>query len=148
MILSHKHRRIAAKTDEDIVVYNYDTKKKEPVPEFVRNVLRDTWKQQSDEVQRACARIRELTAQVEGLEKETWNREDAVEDMGSADNNDEWDIEEAHRALQDLRKTANEKKAAIRAEKEGRKQAKLERRRLFKEAKKAKETKDLESFEW
>lgn len=84
VILSHRHRRVAATTEEDVVVYDYGAGRKATVPEFARSLLGETWKRQEDEARRARARVWELTAQVEALEKETWDREDAVEDMGSA----------------------------------------------------------------
>lgn len=84
IILSHGHRRVAARTEEDVVVYDYRAARKTPVPSFALDTFRDVWRRQEEEIRRARARIWELMALVEGLEKETWDRPDAVEDMGAA----------------------------------------------------------------
>ncbi|KAK8062329.1 hypothetical protein PG997_014426 [Apiospora hydei] len=84
MILSHKHRRIAARTEEDVVIYDYREGKKTTMPQFVLQTFRDTWERQEGETRRARLRIQELAREVEALEKETWDREDAVEDLGAA----------------------------------------------------------------
>jgi len=86
MILSHKHRRIAARTEEDVVIYDYRAGKKATMPPFVLQTFQDTWERQEGETKRARLRIQELSREVEALEKETWNREDAVEDLGAAGN--------------------------------------------------------------
>ncbi len=84
VILSHRHRRVAARTEEDIVIYDYSAARKTAVPPFVLDVFRDTWRLQEEETRRARGRIRDLAGEVESLEKETWDREDAVEDLGAA----------------------------------------------------------------
>lgn len=84
MILSHKHRRIAARTEEDVVIYDYGGGKKTTMPPFVLQTFRETWERQEGETRRARLRIQELARDVEALEKETWAREDAVEDVGAA----------------------------------------------------------------
>ncbi|KAH8652562.1 thioesterase-like superfamily-domain-containing protein [Xylariales sp. PMI_506] len=86
IILSHKHRRIVARTEEDIVVYDYQSAKKANVPDFVLDVFRDTFRMQEELKERATTRIWQLIREVELLEKETWDREDAIEDMGAASN--------------------------------------------------------------
>ncbi|KAI1371334.1 thioesterase-like superfamily-domain-containing protein [Hypoxylon crocopeplum] len=84
VILSHGHKRVAARTEEDVVVYDYAAARKTPVPPFALDVFRDVWRLQEEQVRAARARIWELVGQVEGLEKETWDRADAVEDLGVA----------------------------------------------------------------
>ncbi|KAK7754157.1 hypothetical protein SLS62_003734 [Diatrype stigma] len=84
VILSHKHRRVAARTEEDIVIYDYKGARKTAMPPFVLDVFLETWRLQEEETRRARGRIWELVKEVETLEKETWNREDAVEDLGAA----------------------------------------------------------------
>lgn len=82
LILSHKHRRIAATTDESVVIYNYQTASKTNLPQFAAPLMAKTWKSQHVAAQRARERIAGLEAEVVKLEKETWDREDAVEDFG------------------------------------------------------------------
>ena len=84
MVLSHNHRRIAARFYEDVSFYDYRIPGKTQMPDFVRQVLTQIWKQQEAEALRARIRILELAAAVEQLEKATWDRADAVEDTGSA----------------------------------------------------------------
>lgn len=86
MILSHRHHRVAARTEEDVVVYDYRTATKTTPPPFVQDVFRSTWGQQEEAVRFSRARIWQLIKTVEGLEKETWDREDAIEDLGAAGN--------------------------------------------------------------
>ncbi|KAK4181508.1 thioesterase-like superfamily-domain-containing protein [Triangularia setosa] len=84
IVLSHQHRRVAARLEEDIVVYDYKVARKASMPGFMLQLFHKTWEMQQAEEMRARTRIWELIKAVEGLEKETWDREDAVEDMGSA----------------------------------------------------------------
>ncbi|KAL7624962.1 hypothetical protein AAE478_004176 [Parahypoxylon ruwenzoriense] len=84
VILSHRHQRVAARTEEDIVVCDYDTARKTTVPGFALAALRETWRRQEEEARRARARISGLVREVEALEKETWDRDGAVEDTGAA----------------------------------------------------------------
>ncbi|KAH9995940.1 thioesterase-like superfamily-domain-containing protein [Xylariaceae sp. FL0662B] len=84
VILSHQHKRVAARTEEDIAIYDYRKPGKTVIPPFALDVLRDTWRLQEEEVRSARTRIWGLIREVEGLEKETWDRKDAVEDLGAA----------------------------------------------------------------
>lgn len=84
IVLSHQHRRIAARLEEDIVVYDYRSARKTSMPGFMVDLFSKTYQMQLEEMIRARTRIWNLIETVEGLEKETWDREDAVEDMGSA----------------------------------------------------------------
>ncbi|KAI1101240.1 thioesterase-like superfamily-domain-containing protein [Jackrogersella minutella] len=84
IILSHSHKRVAARTEEDVVVYDYRAARKTPVPPFALDMFRDIWRLQEEEVCRARARIWGLVGEVEKLEKETWDRAGAVEDLGAA----------------------------------------------------------------
>lgn len=84
IVLSHRHKRIAARVWEEVVVYDYKAARKTQVLPFMRQVLANTYDLQAQELLRARARIRELTRAVAQLEKETWDRPDAVEDLGSA----------------------------------------------------------------
>ncbi|KAL8376564.1 hypothetical protein RB595_007592 [Gaeumannomyces hyphopodioides] len=84
LVLSHRHRRAAARLREEVVTYDYRAASKAPVPGFARRVFADTWAHQRREQDRAHARIAELYRLVDGLEGETWDRADAAEDTGSA----------------------------------------------------------------
>ncbi|KAI0598901.1 thioesterase-like superfamily-domain-containing protein [Biscogniauxia sp. FL1348] len=84
IILSHKHRRAAATTEENVVVYDYQQAAKTTVPPFALDLLRETWNLQKEETRRARQKAWSLIEDVQALEKETWDREDAVEDMGAA----------------------------------------------------------------
>ncbi|KAI1138523.1 thioesterase-like superfamily-domain-containing protein [Hypoxylon sp. FL0543] len=84
VILSHNHKRVAARTEEDVVVYDYKAARKTAVPSFALDVFRDVWRRQEEEIRRARTRIWSLVRDVEALEKETWDRKDAVEDLGVA----------------------------------------------------------------
>lgn len=65
------------------MVYDYQAAVKSKVPPFMREVLEETYQLQEAEKARARLRIWELIRRVESLEKETWDRPDAVEDVGS-----------------------------------------------------------------
>lgn len=84
IVLSHKHRRASASTEEDVVIYDYRVAEKTEMLPFMKDVLEDTYRQQEEEKVRARARIWELIMTVEKLERETWDRPDAVEDLGGA----------------------------------------------------------------
>ncbi|KAK3326221.1 thioesterase-like superfamily-domain-containing protein [Apodospora peruviana] len=84
IVLSHQHRRVAAKLEEDIVVYDYRVAKKASMPQFMVDVFDETYRLQQEETVRARTQIWSLVRAVEQLEKETWNREGAVEDLGSS----------------------------------------------------------------
>ena len=82
LILSHRHKRIAATTTESVVVYDYQAAKKTNLPDFAWPLFGKTWELQQVAQEKARERIAELTRQVVAIEKETWDREDAVEDLG------------------------------------------------------------------
>ncbi|KAJ0108137.1 hypothetical protein J7T55_007256 [Diaporthe amygdali] len=84
VVFSHRHRRVSARVEEDIVIYDYRAARKTEMLPFMRDVLEDTFAQQEAERVRARTRIWDLIGDVERLENETWNRPDAVEDMGGA----------------------------------------------------------------
>lgn len=83
-VFSHRHRRLSARVEEDVVIYDYRAVRKTEMPAFMRDVLEETFVQQQDEMLRARRRIWELIRGVESLEKETWDRPGAVEDIGGA----------------------------------------------------------------
>jgi hypothetical protein len=83
IVISHQHRRVTARLEEDIVIYNYKAAEKASMPGFMLARFEETWQLQEKETNRARMRIWELIRSVEALEKETWDRPDAVEDLGS-----------------------------------------------------------------
>ncbi|KAH8879572.1 hypothetical protein GQ53DRAFT_671824 [Thozetella sp. PMI_491] len=84
LVLSHQHQRPAARLVENLVIYDYEKAGRAEMPAFMQDVFNDTYTLQEKETVRARARIWDLIKTVEELEKETWDREDAVEDLGSA----------------------------------------------------------------
>ncbi|KAI2467925.1 hypothetical protein F4781DRAFT_432904 [Annulohypoxylon bovei var. microspora] len=83
--LSHKYKRVAAFTNEAITLFNYSTRKMIPVTDPMVDTFQDVWRQQEEEKKRANARIWELIVEVEKIEKETWGKDGAVEDLGVAE---------------------------------------------------------------
>ncbi|RWA03670.1 hypothetical protein EKO27_g11432 [Xylaria grammica] len=65
-------------------IYDYREARKTTLPGFMLDVLQDTWRAQEARADEARERVWGLLREVEGLEKETWDREDAVEDLGAA----------------------------------------------------------------
>lgn len=87
IVLSHEHRRIAARLEEDIVVYDYKKGQKTSMPGYMRDLFSETYSMQEEQMRKARTRIWGLLEAVERLEKETWDRKDAVEDLGAAKGN-------------------------------------------------------------
>ena len=84
LILSELHQRPAARCVEDIVVYDYQKGKKIPLQPFMADAFRETWRLQEEAKKRNSERVNGLLDRVRTLEKDTWDRADAVEDLGSA----------------------------------------------------------------
>ncbi|KAI6386315.1 hypothetical protein MCOR23_011415 [Pyricularia oryzae] len=84
VIMSKKQRRIVATVTEKLVFYDYRTEKKTDAPEFALEVLRRACSDAAGAKAEAAVRIRQFREAVERLEAESWKREDAVEDLGSA----------------------------------------------------------------
>jgi hypothetical protein len=83
LILSELHQRPAARCVEDIVVYDYKAGKKVNIRPFMMRAFEQTWREQEEEKVRVETRKQEVESAVGELERETWNREGAVEDLGS-----------------------------------------------------------------
>ncbi|KAI1809174.1 thioesterase-like superfamily-domain-containing protein [Poronia punctata] len=83
-IYSHRHRRVAARTAEEVTIYDYRKASKTTLPDFALETLQDLWEKQQQQAVWARERIWTLLDEVERLEKDTWNRADAVEDLGVA----------------------------------------------------------------
>ncbi len=84
LILSEKHQRPAARCVEDIVVYDYQRGRKSPLRDFMVEKFRETFELQEEARGRNERKVRDLLDRVRRLEKKSWDREDAVEDVGHA----------------------------------------------------------------
>jgi len=84
VILSEKHRRPAARCVEDIVVYDYKKAKKAPLLPFMVERFKETFQLQEEAKRIYGGRVTDLHNRVRDLEKASWDREDAKEDLGSA----------------------------------------------------------------
>ena len=84
LILSERHQRPAARCMEDIVVYNYRQGSKSPLRDFMVTKFRETFELQEQSKVRNDRRVRDLLYRVQRLEKQVWDRPDAVEDFGEA----------------------------------------------------------------
>lgn len=85
MILSEARQRPAARCHEDIVTYDYKRNQKTPeLPPFVFEQFKIIWDLQEKAKSEWQQKILEIENRVRTLEVESWDREDAVEDTGSA----------------------------------------------------------------
>lgn len=84
LILSERHQRPAARCVEDLVLYDYRRGVKTPLRDFMVDKFVETFELQEQSRLRNERRVRDLLQRVQGLEKQTWDRADAVEDMGKA----------------------------------------------------------------
>ncbi|PYI12374.1 hypothetical protein BO78DRAFT_301112 [Aspergillus sclerotiicarbonarius CBS 121057] len=84
VIISEAHQRPAARVYEDNTMYDYKANKKTELPPFVFEQLKTTWKLQEQAKKFWQQRILDIETRVRTLETESWDREDAVEDTGSA----------------------------------------------------------------
>lgn len=82
MIVSEVHQRPAARCIEDCVLYDYKAAKKVTLRPFMLDVLQHTWKLQEETKRINIQRVSGLLARVRKLEKSSWDREGAVENMG------------------------------------------------------------------
>ncbi len=82
LILSERHQRPAARCEEDIVVYDYRRGVKSPLRDFMVAQLKETFDLQEQSKMRNESRVRDLLERVRRLEKNVWDRSDAVEDIG------------------------------------------------------------------
>jgi hypothetical protein len=84
LIMSERQQRPAARCIEDVVVYDYRIGKKTPLKPFMLRVFRETWRLQEEAKAVYSQRVVGLLGRVRHFEKESWDRADAVEDLGSA----------------------------------------------------------------
>lgn len=83
VIVSERHQRVAARCEEDIVVYDYREGRKKGMEGWMVDAFRGTWEEQEAERERVSRRVEEVEDVVRRLEKESWDRDGAVEDMGA-----------------------------------------------------------------
>jgi uncharacterized membrane protein YfhO len=69
---------------EDIVVYDYKAARKAPLKPFMVQKFKETWELQEQAKETYGNKVNELIRRVDELEKSSWNRADAVEDLGTA----------------------------------------------------------------
>ncbi|KAK2738755.1 hypothetical protein FQN57_006922 [Myotisia sp. PD_48] len=85
MILSEAKQRPAARCEEDIVLYDYRIGRKvSKLPHFMLDQFRKTWELQEESKWAYRLRAQAIERKLRSLETDSWDREDAVEDMGSA----------------------------------------------------------------
>lgn len=82
LILSELHQRPAARSVEDIVVYDYKKASKTPLKPFMVDTLTRIWDEQEEARRKNNRRVIELVERLERLEKGTWDKEGAVEKFG------------------------------------------------------------------
>ena len=83
LILSEKYQRPAARCVEDIVVYDYQDRSKAPLRDFMVERFKQTFALQEAAKAKNEAKVKDLLQKVERLERASWDRPDAVEDMGT-----------------------------------------------------------------
>lgn len=84
LILSERHQRPAARCVEDIVVYDYGRGSKSPLKDFMVEEFKKTFELQEQSRIRNERRVSDLLQRIQRLEQQSWDRPDAVEDMGNA----------------------------------------------------------------
>ncbi|KAK5554555.1 hypothetical protein LTR46_007281 [Exophiala xenobiotica] len=84
LILSENRQRPAARCLEDVVVYDYKLGKKSVMEPFMAEELRKTFELQEAAKRENHAKVQRIEEQVRHLEKQSWDRPDAKEDLGSA----------------------------------------------------------------
>lgn len=83
LILSEARQRPAARCHEDLTTYDYRLgKKTTTVPPFMLDQFQNTWRLQEEEKARWQGKVKEIEERVRELETGSWDRPDAVEDMG------------------------------------------------------------------
>lgn len=83
LIMSELHQRPAARCVEDIVIYDYRRGKKTALQPFMVDVFRETWRLQEEAKRVNSQRVIQLLERVRDLEKDSWDKPDAVEEFGS-----------------------------------------------------------------
>ena len=84
MIISELHQRPAARCVEDIVVYDYQKARKAPLKPFMVDKFSELWGLQEQAKDKYGNKALDILRRVRELEKNSWDRPDAKEDLGSA----------------------------------------------------------------
>ncbi|KIX01744.1 uncharacterized protein Z518_09470 [Rhinocladiella mackenziei CBS 650.93] len=84
LIMSEVRQRPAARCLEDVVVYDYRVGKKSTLEPFMLEQLKKTFDLQEVAKRENCTAVRQIERRVRNLEKQSWDRPDAKEDLGSA----------------------------------------------------------------
>lgn len=84
LIMSELHQRPVARCVEDIVVYDYRQGKKTPLRPFMVEAFENTWRLQEESKMLNSERVTSILDRVRSVEQQSWDRPDAVEDLGSA----------------------------------------------------------------
>lgn len=84
MILSEDKQRPAARCLEDVSVYDYQAFKKSTLPTFMLEQFRKQFELQEQAKRENTAKVLAILEKVRWLETQTWDRPDAVEDVGSS----------------------------------------------------------------
>lgn len=82
LILSELHQRPAARCVEDLVVYDYQKGRKAPLKPFMVETFQKIWEEQEEARSRSNAKVSEILDRVSRLERGSWDREGAVEQIG------------------------------------------------------------------
>lgn len=64
------------------MTYDYRAGRKTAIKPWLMDGFRETWREQVEAAERAEGRIREVEGWLREIERGTWDREGAVEDMG------------------------------------------------------------------
>ena len=84
LILSEARQRPAARALEDVVIYDYRKGKKTTLEPFMLEQFQKTFALQEEAKEKNNRRIHQILEDVRTLEKSSWDRPDAKEDLGSA----------------------------------------------------------------
>lgn len=84
LILSEVHQRPAARCVEDLVVYDYAKGMKTPMKPFMAKVFQRVWEEQEEAKRKSNEMVRDIMERITRLEKTSWDREGAVEKIGTA----------------------------------------------------------------
>ncbi|MCJ1401575.1 hypothetical protein MMC11_004791 [Xylographa trunciseda] len=84
LLLSTAAQRPSARIQEEIVAFDYRIQKPARFPEHMLDMLRVRWEEQEQTRAMWEESAKQLEAMVEGLERQSWNRQGAVEDVGKS----------------------------------------------------------------